>query len=530
MRVLFMMTESRTMKYYHETLRFMLEGGHAVHVAYFSLEKHRKGTLHDELEKEFPSRFHHEIVPGKPPGLWRDLGTALAWAGDYLFFLQPFFKDTPRLRERVEVRISRPFVWLMNHCPGFRSPTGRAVVRKCILAAERAIPAAWTFKRYIRRINPDVLLVSPLLSHSGMQWEYLRAAKAMRVPTGYCVASWDNLTTKGALRGEPNYTVVWNGIQKREAVELHGISPDRIIVTGAQYFDDWFVRRPSRSREDFCQEVGLSPDHPFILYMCSSNFMAPRERDFVAKWIGALRRSGIAELVRAGVLIRPYPEYAEQWRGAGLMAGDSVAVWPPGGEYAITEEAKRNFYDSVYHSLAVVGVNTTAMIESAIIGKCVLSVSAEEFAESQNGTIHFNYMKQENGGFLFLARDMQEHLSHLQVILNGKESLRQQILRFVQSFARPMGLDRPCIPELARIIERMAVQETEKCTVSALTLLLRFGLYPLAVAIRAFRPLTYFKKRKSKQRRKAALRDAALRGSDPLESLRAARGPGPGGQ
>ena len=528
MRVLFMMTESRTMKYYHETIRFMLEGGHTVHVAYFSLEKHRKGTLHDELEKEFPSRFLHEIVPGKPPGLWRDLGTALAWAGDYLFFLQPFFKDTPRLRERVEVRISRPFVWLMNHCLGFRSPTGRAVVRRCILAAERAIPAAWTFKRYIRRINPDVLLVSPLLSHSGMQWEYLRAANALGVPTGYCVASWDNLTTKGALRGEPDYTLVWNDIQKREAVELHGISPDRIIVTGAQYFDDWFVRRPSRSREGFCQEVGLSPDYPIIMYMCSSNFMAPRERGFVAKWIDALRRSGITELARAGVLIRPYPEYAEQWRGTVFDAGDHVVVWPQGGEYTITEEAKRNFYDSVYHSLAVVGVNTTAMIESAIIGKCVLSVTAEEFVESQNGTIHFNYMKQENGGFLFIARDMEEHLSHLQSILNGQESLREQVLRFVQPFSRPNGLDKPCIPGLARIIERLAVQEAEKCTVSALTLLLRFGLYPVAAAVRAVRPLTYFNKRRSKQRRKAALRDAALHGSDPLESLRAARGSGPG--
>ncbi len=174
------------------------------------------------------------------------------------------------------------------------------------------------------------------------------------------------------------------------------------------------------------------------------------------------------------------------------------------------------------------GVNTTAMIESAIIGKCVLSVTAEEFAESQNGTIHFNYMKQENGGFLFLARDLGEHLSHLQLVLNGKESLHQQILRFVQFFARPMGLDKPCIPELARIIERMAVQKAEMRTVSALTLLLRFGLYPLAVAVRVFRPLGYYKKRRSKQRRKAALRDVALQGSDPLKSLRAARGSGPG--
>lgn len=67
--------------------------------------------------------------------------------------------------------------------------------------------------------------------------------------------------------------------------------------------------------------------------------MAPRERDFVAKWIDALRRSGITELAGAGVLIRPYPEYAEQWCGAGFNVVNSVAVWPPGGEYAITEEA-----------------------------------------------------------------------------------------------------------------------------------------------------------------------------------------------
>jgi len=528
MKILFMMTESRTMKYYHETLRFLLDGGHTVHVAYFSLEKHHKGTLHDELGQRFPSRFRHEIVPGKPPGIWRDIGIALAWAGDYLFFLRPFFKDTPRLRERVEVGISRPFVWLVNRCPGFRSPAGRAVVRKFIRAAERAIPPAWTFKRYIRRINPDVLLASPLLSHSGMQWEYLRAARALRVPTGYCVASWDNLTTKGALRGEPDYTVVWNDTQTREAVELHDIPSERIIVTGAQYFDDWFERRPSRSREGFCREVGLSPDHPILLYMCSSNFMAPRERDFVFEWIHMLRGSGITELAQAGILIRPYPEYAEQWRAAGFTAGDRVVVWPSGGEYTITEEAKRNFYDSVHHSLAVVGVNTTAMIESAIIGKCVLSVTAKEFAESQNGTIHFNYMKQENGGFLFLARDMQEHLAHLQSILKGQDRLRQQILYFIQSFARPAGLDKPCIPELARIIQKLAMQESGKCTLSAATLLLRFCLYPLAIAIRASRPLTHFKKHKSKQRRKQALRYAAQRGSDPLESLRTAGGSGLG--
>jgi len=63
MKILFMMTEPRVMKYYHETLRFMLKNGHSVHVAYFSLEKYRKGrctkswrpsSLNDSVTRSYP--------------------------------------------------------------------------------------------------------------------------------------------------------------------------------------------------------------------------------------------------------------------------------------------------------------------------------------------------------------------------------------------------------------------------------------------------------------------------------------------
>jgi len=164
------------------------------------------------------------------------------------------------------------------------------------------------------------------------------------------------------------------------------------------------------------------------------------------------------------------------------------------------------------------------MIESAIIGKCVLSVRAEEMQGSQNGTIHFNYMKQENGGFLFLARDMEEHVTHLESILGEAESLRRQVVRFVESFARPLGLDQPCIPEFARAVERLAAQGGRKRALAPATLFLRLCLYPVAIAFRGLRPLMYFKKYRSKQKRKAALRDAALHGLDPLESMRSATG------
>jgi hypothetical protein len=523
MKLLFMMTEPRVMKYYLDSLRFMLQDGHRVHVAYFGLEKYRAGTLHEELAAEFPERFRYEVVSGKRPGVWRDLLIAIAWAEDYLFFLKPFFSSAARLRARVEIRISPFFLWLTHRCPWFRTPDGRGALAAMLRAADRAVPASRAFKKFIRRIGPDALLVSPLLSHSGLQSEYLRAAAALGVPTGYCVASWDNLTTKGAMRGDPGRIILWNGIQRQEAIELHGAEAGRVTVTGAQYFDEWFVRRPSRGREEFCRAVGLPPERPILMYMCSSNFMAPNERDFVVKWIGALRNSGVPELAEAGFLIRPYPENAELWKTVDFSACGSVVVWPPEGEYAITESAKRTFYDSVHHSLAVVGVNTTAMIESAIIGRCVLSVLADEFNESQSNTIHFNYMKQENGGFLYLARDLDEHIAHLQSLLRDQDRMSRQIARFVAHFARPHGIEKPCVPILAHAIAALPQTALEPPPTPVATLLLRYALYPLAVAFKAGRLLARLRKKRSKHERKQRLRAAASCGADPLALIQAGK-------
>jgi len=258
-----------------------------------------------------------------------------------------------------------------------------------------------------------------------------------------------------------------------------------------------------------------------LMYMCSSNFMAPNERAFVLKWIESIRHCGKTELMDAGVLIRPYPEYAEQWREVDFSPYGNVVVWPPDGEYAITESTKRNFYDSVYHSLAVVGVNTTAMIESAIIGKCVLSVLANEFNESQSNTIHFSYLKQENGGFLYLSRDIEEHIAHLEIILKDQDRMSLQISRFVSHFARPHGMDVACVPILARAIEELREAVPETHSASLQTWLLRCGLYPVAVAFELGRLMTHFKNKREKRERKSLLRAAAAGGTDPLQHLRA---------
>jgi hypothetical protein len=81
---------------------------------------------------------------------------------------------------------------------------------------------------------------------------------------------------------------------------------------------------------------------------------------------------------------------------------------------------------------------------------------AEEFAATQEGTVHFHYLLPENGGFLHVARSIAEHVTQLAAVMRDPASTRAQTERFVQAFLRPHGLDVPCTPILADALQRVA--------------------------------------------------------------------------
>jgi hypothetical protein len=119
-------------------------------------------------------------------------------------------------------------------------------------------------------------------------------------------------------------------------------------------------------------------------------------------------------------------------------------------------QADQGLYDSLYHSAAVVGLNTSAMIEAAIVGRPVLTIATEEFAGGQQGTLHFWYLLADNGGIVTMARGFDEHIQQLATALAGGEEIRTRSRQFVQSFARPHGLDKDAAPLMVDEIERVA--------------------------------------------------------------------------
>ena len=234
----------------------------------------------------------------------RDLASALRNYLAYLWFLEPGLARAKKPRERSSGNVP----------PSLRAASAAAAENALSLRfleskvgeLERALPLSDSYRQLVVEENPDAVVVSPLLERGVPQIGYLRAARELGIPTGLCVASWDNLTNKGPLFGPIDLVTVWNDSQKREAVELHRVPPERVAVTGAPLYDKWFGLSPAMSRETFCRHVGLPSDDPYLLYVCSSGFIAPNEEEWILRWIRRVRAS--AELADVPILVRPHPQ------------------------------------------------------------------------------------------------------------------------------------------------------------------------------------------------------------------------------
>jgi hypothetical protein len=359
------------------------------------------------------------------------------------------------IARRVALRVARKLVG-----------TSDADLSERVIAAaaklEGAIPTSRRIDRYIRKLRPDVVLVSPVVKVGSSQIDFLKSARRLGVPAATCVASWDNLTSKGLLRFVPERVFVWNEIQRREAIELHGMPASRVVTTGAQLFDYWFEQRPRSSRGEFLRRIGLDLTQPYVLFLGSSPFVArglDHEVRFVTRWIETLRTSDDERLRRLGIAIRPHPT-GRRWHEADLSQFENVVVWPRRSARPVTPEEQADFLDSLTHSAAVVGINTTAMIEAAIVGKSVLTILDQEFA--QESTLHFHYLLEENGGFLHVASSLAEHVKQLARVLEDGDGQAEGRGRFIESFVRPHGLDRPATPILADEVEKLAGNRVER--------------------------------------------------------------------
>ena len=400
---------------FESVLCALAERGHRVHVVAERDEAFGGREMIDQLMSRYPG-ITAGAAPERADG-WYRIATKLRLTLDYLRYLEPAYDSTPRLRIRAEERVPKLFLAALR-LPVFSGPVWRQRLARLLVRWEHAIPHDPGIVGYIRDRRPDAVLITPLIGVvASPQLDYLYSAQALGIPTALCVWSWDHLSSKALIRTLPDRVLVWNPTQRQEAIDLHGVPSDRIVVTGAQCFDRWFDRQPSRDRASFCRRVGLPDDRPFVLWVCSALFRgSPEEASLVGRWIHALREAGRASLAEANILVRPHPSRMKAWESVDIRQWDRVALW---GGNPVGEDTRNDYFDSLYHSAAVVGVNTSAFIEAAIVGRPVYTVLLPEFRENQEGTIHFHYLLHVAGGLLHASRSLDEHAAQLDELLAG---------------------------------------------------------------------------------------------------------------
>jgi hypothetical protein len=459
MRILFAITHLGFLRNFESTLALLAERGHTVHLV---TDRGSQGGVVDgmpiieRLQAAFPDAFTVETIRASKNDRWSRVSTGIREGVNYLRYLSPAFADAPKLRERGRQQAPAPLVWL-SELPVVRSRNGINALSHVLRRVERAIPYRREVDAAFDRLRPDVLLVTPLLYFGSRQVDYVRAARARGTPSVLAVGSWDHLTTKGIIHELPDRIVVWNELQRTEAVELHGARPGQVTVTGAQAYDHWFTARPGTTREAFCAHIGLPPQRPYLLYLCSSPFIAPREVDVVKRWIAAIRASRCERLRTLGILVRPHPQNAAQWADVDVSEFGDAVIYPRAGANPIGLDARSEYYDSMHHSHAVVGVNTSALIESGIIGRLVYSFRVPELSGTQEGTLHFRHLKRE--GLLQLADTLDAHLAQLEQSFHSTEADQQRVRTFTQLFVRPYGFNEAATPRVVRAIEEEAQQQ-----------------------------------------------------------------------
>jgi hypothetical protein len=284
MRILFSVNNFGFLRNFEPALRDLAARGHDIHLLAERKDSVGGTRTIDNLVRSHPDRITFSYAPSRKEEQWQALAVQVRLCLDYWRYLDARYDDSPSLRARA-ARQAPAFASRLPRLPIVGSRPAMQLWDRLFRAIERTMPPGDTPTRVLAEHRPDLLLMTPLLYFGSQQVEYVRAAKAAGIPCVLGVGSWDHLTTKGRIHERPHRVVVWNEFQRAEAAELHGIAADIVSVTGAQAYDHWFLQRPSTTRADFGVKVGVPPERPLLLYLCSSPFITPYEVGFVRRWI-----------------------------------------------------------------------------------------------------------------------------------------------------------------------------------------------------------------------------------------------------
>ena len=143
--------------------------------------------------------------------------------------------------------------------------------------------------------------------HSENSAFVIHAAKALNIPTGTFLFSWDNLTSQGRMIPTYDYYFCWNKSIKSDLIKIYGnIKEENVLVTGTPQFQFHFDNDNYLSKDVFCEKYRLDPNRPIIFYSSAQPGSSPGEEIIVERLADILKE--IESPKAPQLVVRVYPK------------------------------------------------------------------------------------------------------------------------------------------------------------------------------------------------------------------------------
>lgn len=260
--------------------------------------------------------------------------------------------------------------------------------QNALLALTRALSLRLAPELYgdvFERIRPDLVVGTRVITMSGprthsspryLDRHLLMSAARHGVPTMVVVSSWDNLTTSGFFPVAVDRITVWNEIMRAQAVDIHGLDPARVVVTGAPQHDVFARGSGFLDRPQFLASLGLDPRKKLLMYASGTEGAVADEPELVRGIVQVMAREfpDLQILVRLHQLDRA--ERYEAIRGLPGVAvdqagSDATDVFP---DRDFSRAQLERLADSLRHADVVLNVASSISIDAAAVGTPVIVV------------------------------------------------------------------------------------------------------------------------------------------------------------
>lgn len=243
-------------------------------------------------------------------------------------------------------------------------------------------------KSLIQKYNP-ALVVTGTPGFFPIDAEFVVAAKRHGIPTVAIDLNIDNLTGKAKFMRETNYLMVWNTYMKKEALDYHAYTPEKVYVPGSlrlDYYWNSIKEKEIQDRTSFLLSKNLDPNKKTISYFTSTPVAYPAGKELM-QIILDIKKNKLFNN-DPNLLIRLHPnDLLEYYKEFSLLPNVHIELAGEervkthsrkGQKIEMTKKDQINLTETMLYSDVIINYSSTTTVEAMMFHTPVVSVGFPE--------------------------------------------------------------------------------------------------------------------------------------------------------